>query len=139
MIKIRNNCFETNSSSAHSFITTKDDRHVEIKELVIGEEYPDNIEFVYLGREGKLRLYNMDRGFGRYPFRFLLSFEDKLKYAMCEFLGHLYTDDPEWQYYYDMFREIAHEVVPEFVDFQLIQKKKIFISTRMETKSCIRI
>ena len=41
---------------------------------------------------------------------------------MCEYLGNLYEDDPEWQKWYDTFKAIAAEVVPGFEDFNIRTK-----------------
>lgn len=122
---IRLNCFETNSSSQHSIIVTKNDVRVNPEELdwnkVKDENEPYSYERIYLYK-GKWNLRDIDDGFGRYPFQLLTTFEEKFKYAMCEYLGHLYEDDPEWQEQYDMFKAIASEVIPGFEDFNIRTK-----------------
>ena len=124
---IRRNIYETNSSSAHSLIVTKNDRHVDPEKIVWDntKEF-DRDDNIYLGRDGELSLYNIEYGFGRAPFTMLTSFEDKLKYAMCEYLGYLYPDDPEWDKLYGEFEEICRDTIPGFKGFD-IHKKDIDI------------
>ena len=120
---IRRNIFESNSSSQHSICVTKNDSHVKPEDFVYNEEtgeYPD--EYIYISDgdngNGNLRLYHIDEGYGRYPFMMLTTFKDKLKYAMCEYLGTLYEDDPLWEPTYNEFKEIVKEVLPGFEDFR---------------------
>lgn len=120
---IRKCCYETNSSSQHSILITKDDVHLTEKDFVhdlkSNNPYPDNYVYIW---NGKWDLRNLYEGFGRYPFRILTTFEDKFKYAMCEFMGYLYEDDPQFVEYYEMFKEIAADVLPEFTDFKIDTK-----------------
>ena len=118
-INLRQCCFETNSSSQHSIIITKNDTHIDRDNILWDRNKDDNYNTVYLDRHGKLDLYEIKDGYGRYPFQILISFEDKFKYAMCEFLGYLYTDDPEYDKYYQEFKNIATDVIPGFKDFDL--------------------
>lgn len=118
---IRRSCFETNSSSQHSIVVTKKDTHVTEAELLgTNSDSEDNyFEHVYVYNDGQWRLHDLDEGFGRHPFQLLTTFEEKLKYAMCEFLGRLYPDDPEYHENYYMFEDIVHDVVPGFKEFWL--------------------
>lgn len=121
----RQSCFETNSSSMHSICIMKNDVHVTPEELTAdynSDAYNED-EFVYL-RKNKLDMYGIDEGFGRYPFKILFTFKDKLKYAMCEYLGNMYIDDPEWEEIYDSFRDICKELIPGFEDFYLYTKEE---------------
>ena len=120
---IRNGCFETNSSSQHSIIVTKNNTHINPSDIVWDQNKDfDEFDNVYIGADGRWHLYHINSGYGRYPFQILTSFEDKLKYAMCEFMGQLYEDDPEWQKWYEEFESIAHEFVPGFKGFYIATK-----------------
>lgn len=122
--KVRQGCFETNSSSAHSIIVTKNDRPAVVKDWHIGDdEVTEDTEYIYVSSDGKLWLHDIEEGYGRYPFQFLTTFEEKLRYAMCEYLGYLYEDDPDFHRYYNLFTDIVHEVVPKFVDFGIDTKE----------------
>ena len=124
---IRRNCFETPSSSQHSIVITKNDTHVDSSTILWCRGYEgDQSDRVYLDKEGELKLWKIDEGFGRHPFKLLTSFEDKLEYAMCEYLGSLYIDDPEWEHYYGEFENIARDVIPGFTGFD-IRKKDVDI------------
>ena len=119
---IRQLAFETNSSSQHCIVVTKNDAHVN-PDIILWDPYEERNDYdvVYLSN-GKWSLHNIDDGYGRYPFRFMTTFEDKFKYAMCEYLGHLYIDDPEWDRIYNEFKEIAKEIIPGFEDFHIYTK-----------------
>ena len=85
MIQVRNSVFETNSSSSHSIIVlnkASDDRKYTKEEFEDGFylEYRDN---------GVFKIpYDDDLDFGRYPFRILSSFRDKLYYSIASFCGN---------------------------------------------------
>lgn len=115
---IRNNCFETNSSSQHSIVVTNRDEHVTSEELL-----GDGKEKVYIGKTGGLDLWHIEYGYGRSPFQLLTTFEDKLKYAMCEFLGHMYSDNPDFDDIYEEFLSIAWEMIPGFTHFGIREKE----------------
>ena len=76
MIQIRGNCFETNSSSQHSLviITNKD----WVDEVYSEEELKEGF---YVNKNGIWNASNDDWYFGRYPFRILSTFYDKVRYA----------------------------------------------------------
>ena len=114
---IRRSCFETNSSSQHSIVVTTNDCHVTTEELS-NHDY-SNPEWVYLGKDGTLDPWGVCNGYGRSPFEILATFEDKLKYALCEFLGYKHIDDPEYNEIFDEFHSIVKEVLPEFSHFDI--------------------
>lgn len=120
---IRGKVFETNSSSQHSLCVLKRDSYVDFDNLVWDCNKENNVDAVYLSSDGKWYLRDIDEGYGRYPFQLLTTFKDKFKYAMCEFLGSLYEDDPEWQRWYDEFKSIATELLPGFKDFRINTKE----------------
>lgn len=121
---IRKDVFETNSSSQHSICITKNDSHIDPDKIVwdINKEF-DNVDNVFLDRDGKWWLRNIEYGYGRHPLMILTSFEEKFKYAMCEYLGYLYEDDPQWQERYDEFKKIAAKQIPGFKDFRTNTKE----------------
>lgn len=115
---VRYGCFESNSSSQHSICVTKRDEHQIVKEYDRNNDCSPDVEEIYLS-DGKWRLRDLDGGYGRWPFMILTTFEDKLRYAMCEYLGDLYPDDPTYDVIYDSFKAIVRELVPEFKDFDI--------------------
>lgn len=119
--KVRQGCFETNSSSQHSIIVTKNNTHITTRDLTADYNDPDynQQEHIYIGDDNKINLYDIDEGFGRSPFKFLTSFNDKLQYAMCEFLGHKYVDDDDYEEIYNEFLDIVREFIPECEDFYI--------------------
>ena len=115
---IRENCFETNSSSQHVFVVTKNDNHVTANELRYSYNNKSE-ERIYLGKDGKIWYHDMEDGFGRYPFQILTTFEQKVKYALCEYCGFYYPDEDVFDENYNMIRDIVKEVLPEFTDFDI--------------------
>lgn len=81
MIQVRNNVFETNSSSSHAFVIcpssmSKDDMHYDIDDLF------DRVR--WSGEGSKYGVYRAKtEEFGRYPFRILFLPEDKADYAIA--------------------------------------------------------
>lgn len=120
---IRRGCFETNSSSQHSIIVTKNDVHID-KDKIVWDRNKDynSHDSIYIDAKGRLDLWGIADGYGRSPFQILTTFEEKLKYAMCEFLGYLYIDEPEWDKYYNEFKRIIKSIAPEFKDFYIHKK-----------------
>ena len=118
---IRRNCFETNSSSMHSILVTKNDVHVKPEEFDYDETKENSSECLYM-YHGKLSLWRIDDGYGRFPFQFLTSFKDKLKYAMCEILGYYYGDEPEFDDKYKELQDLVTEIVPGFKEFDIRTK-----------------
>ena len=84
-IQVRQSCYETNSSSQHSLVVTKDSRHYSRKEI---DEELDFLKWT----DGVWDIYEFDMNFGRTPFRIISSFKDKWLY-MCAALVHEYKDD----------------------------------------------
>lgn len=114
----RNGCFETNSSSMHSIVVTKNDVHVSEEELNSNDF---NYESVVI-HNGKWWLYNVPHGYGRSPFKVLYSFSDKFQYAICAYLSYLYPDSDEYATYYKMFEDIAKKYIHDFKEFQIRTK-----------------
>lgn len=103
-------CYETNSSSQHVFIATKQNEKLTTDEIL------DNI---FLLKNGKLNMWytNVDEGFGRSPFQMLASFEDKLAYAICEFCGCYDRDDEQYQSNMDDILATVKSILPEVTGF----------------------
>ena len=120
---IRENCFETNSSSNHVFVITKNDTHVTAKELSFEKYDPNNFEQMYLDKKGEYWYCDIRRGFGREPFEILTTFKDKVKYALCAYCGFYYPDPEEFDKNYNMIRDIVREVVPGFTDFDITKEE----------------
>lgn len=110
---IRENSFETNSSSQHVICITTNDTHVTKEELTYDRSNYDplNFESIYIGTDGDWSLYRVN-GYGRHPFMMLTTFKDKFKYALCEYCGRFYGDEDEFDDNIKMLIDIAKEVVP---------------------------
>lgn len=79
MIKIRNGCFETNSSSSHAMIMMKEDKPL-----------PQMFEAKTHVYNGKLDIWYNDLEFGRAPFDVLTDWYHRACYAIASF-GDVYT------------------------------------------------
>ena len=99
MIQIRDNTFETNSSSSHSLIITDFDGKYTPEEMMKG---------IYLWEDKETRLYESNLEFYRSPFSLLATFESKSRYAIASSQGHL-ADEVE---------KIWHKYIPNFNGFK---------------------
>lgn len=109
MKQIRRNVFETNSSSSHSLVITTDNEHYTREEI--------NKNF-YITKEGKVRLWESSLEFYRSPFDMLVTFKDKLRYAIASSNGNLVDD----------CREICKKYVDGFTDFEFDTKDYVWDS-----------
>ena len=98
MNQIRRNVFETNSSSSHSLVITTDDEHYNREEI--------NKDFYMT--DGIVRLWDSSLEFYRSPFDMLVTFRDKLRYAIASSNGNLVNQ----------CRELCQKYVDGFVDFK---------------------
>lgn len=81
MIQFRSGVFETNSSSSHSIVVTKDEQPIGM----IDPEWRLN--------DGELDLwYTDDLEFGRSPFDILVDWYGRLRYAIAS-VGEIYMDE----------------------------------------------
>lgn len=88
---IRNNTFETNSSSMHSLVVVKDPKPYKFHETI--SDYADSKEF---------NLFWHDDGeYGRFPFKVLRRSLDKLRYYVAHYIGFLGKE----------------ELIPKVIDF----------------------
>lgn len=99
MIQIRDNTFETNSSSSHSLIITDFD----------GKYTPDEMmKGIYLWNDKKKRMYDSELEFYRSPFSLLATFESKSRYAIASSNGRLA----------DKVEELWYKYIPNFNGFE---------------------
>lgn len=99
MIQIRDNTFETNSSSSHSLIITDFD----------GKYTPDEMmKGIYLWNDKKKRMYDSELEFYRSPFSLLATFESKSRYAIASLNGRLA----------DKVEELWYKYIPNFNGFE---------------------
>ena len=108
MKQIRRNVFETNSSSSHSLVITTDDEHYTREEI--------NKNFYMT--DGIVRLWESSLEFYRSPFDMLVTFKDKLRYAIASSNGNLV----------DECREICKKYVDGFTDFEFDTKDYVWDS-----------
>lgn len=108
MKQIRRNVFETNSSSSHSLVITTDNEHYTREEINKDFYMTDSI----------VRLWESSLEFYRSPFDMLVTFKDKLRYAIASSNGNLV----------DECREICKKYVDGFTDFEFDTKDYVWDS-----------
>lgn len=108
MKQIRRNVFETNSSSSHSLVIMTDNEHYTREEI--------NKNFYMT--DGIVRLWESSLEFYRSPFDMLVTFKDKLRYAIASSNGNLV----------DQCRELCCKYVDGFVDFEFDTKDYVWDS-----------
>ena len=109
MIQIRDNTFETNSSSSHSLIITDFDGKYTPEEMMKG---------IYLWEDKETRMYESNLEFYRSPFSLLATFESKSRYAIASSQGHL-ADEVEkiWRKYIPNFNGFKFDMETEEYDY----------------------
>lgn len=109
MIQIRDNTFETNSSSSHSLIITDFDGKYTPEEMMKG---------IYLWGGNKDRMYESNLEFYRSPFSLLATFESKSRYAIASSNGRL-ADEVEkiWYKYIPNFNGFKFDMKTEEYDY----------------------
>ena len=113
MIQIRDNTFETNSSSSHSLIITDFDGKYTLEEMMKG---------IYLWEDKETRMYESNLEFYRSPFSLLATFESKSRYAIASSQGHL-ADEVE---------KIWHKYIPNFNGFKFDMKTEEYDYNKKE-------
>ena len=92
--QIRKGCFETNSSSCHSLIVTKKNSNIRMTQEEIRHEfYLDEDWYKERHKNNEKEIVKIDpwdNEFGRSPFNVLVTFIDKLAYAIAEYCGNNY-------------------------------------------------
>ena len=93
--QVRKSCFETNSSSSHSLIVTKKNSNIRMTQEEIRHEFyldaPWHKERHKNDEKEVVKIDPWDNEFGRSPFNVLVTFRDKLAYAIAEYCGGNYT------------------------------------------------
>lgn len=108
--QIRNGVFETNSSSMHSLVVTKND------EYYTEDEVRDSCGLWKERKSGTnsyKHIYYDDLRFGRSPFEVLTTFYKKVKYTLASMCK--YKNDTVYNEVCDVIRSY----VPEFIGFEL--------------------
>lgn len=108
-IQIRQSVFETNSSSMHSLVVKNN------SEYYTQEELDDSM---CVGDDGVYPIWQTEElEFGRYPFKCLTTFKNKLMYAIASMCGRYSCDTPQ-----KTFNEIlktAQEIYPKLKEIEL--------------------
>lgn len=118
---IRYSAFETNSSSQHSIIVTKDDHMLTSDDMRTGWEEPEEKELFHINKEGVWDIYcSEELSFQRYPFELLSTVEDKARYAIAEYCGEYtrYTDEEKVNFINDLIA-LLNEVISGVWDIDL--------------------
>lgn len=93
--QIRKSVWESNSSSMHSLIVTKKNSNVRMTQEEIREEFYLNEDWYKEHHENDekevVKIDPWDNEFGRSPFNVLVTFTDKLAYAVAEYCGNNYS------------------------------------------------
>ena len=108
MLQIRQGVFETNSSSSHSIIIKKQDRPIEMV-ADPGWHMHMNEEDENDPGNGIIRFHDNDLEFDRDPFHFLVSWYDRLAYAIASYHTKAAVDS---------LREICKRRIQGFRDFE---------------------
>ena len=118
---IRCSAFETNSSSQHSIVVTKDDHMLTSDDMRTGWKESEEKELFYINKEGVWDIWGSeDLSFQRYPFDLLSTVEDKARYAIAEYCGEYtrYTDEEKVNFINDLIA-LLNEVIPRVWDIKL--------------------
>lgn len=118
-MKIRRGCFESNSSSQHSICVTKNDRFLTPEDL---DEYPERL---YINKQGILDFSydEEDLEFDRHPFKFLCTFEDKVKFAIASLCGG-YIDKEKREEQFNLIVQAVQTINPNIKSIKLPEKEE---------------
>ena len=93
--QVRKGCFETNSSSMHSLVVTKKNSNIRMTQEEIRNEFYLNEDWYKEHHKNDekevVKIDPWDNEFGRSPFNVLVTFTDKLAYAVAEYCGNNYS------------------------------------------------
>jgi len=93
--QIRKGCFESNSSSMHSLVVTKKNSNIRMTQEEIRDEFYLNEDWYKNHHKDDekeiVKIDPWDNEFGRSPFNVLMTFSDKLAYAVAEYCGNNYS------------------------------------------------
>lgn len=121
--QIRYGMWESNSSSSHCMIVTKNDHLITNDEIVNAwKDLTDDKEYFYINKEGQWDIWDDDLCFGR-GFKICSSLADKACYAIAEYCGENseLTDEEKGQKL-DEIHDILFSVCPEMYDINLPTK-----------------
>lgn len=113
--QIRMGCFESNSSSMHSVVTSR----------TTGIYTPEEFHHRIWLHNGKWRISNYNLEFGRTPYSILCTFEEKVEYAIASLCGIYVKDEIRDKYLAEIER-----IVCKYVS----DCKEITFDTRYEDK-----
>lgn len=118
-MKIRRGCFETNSSSSHSICVTKNDY------LLKSEDFEDYPEKIYVHKDGEWNLAwdKEELDFERHPFKFLCTFEDKVKFAIASLCGG-YIDKEKQKEQFNLIVQTVQSINPKIKSIKLPEKEE---------------
>ena len=119
--KTRANVFETNSSSAHSLVIYKTNNGAK---RLTPEECRDGLYWDYDEDTG---IYTIDDDcyFGRYPFKILRKFEDKVKYAYANCPYRRRGTDDKYYPDYNKVNRVMRELVPGFK--KMVRARNVYL------------
>lgn len=100
--QIRMGCYESNSSSMHSVVTSK----------TTGIYTPEEFHSGIWVHNGKWHLYGSELEFGRSPYSILCTFEEKVKYTIASLCG-VYTKDEMREKYLTEIERIFCKYIPD--------------------------
>ena len=93
--QVRKGCFESNSSSMHSLVVTKKNSNIRMTQEEIRDEFYLNEDWYKEHHKNDekevVEIDPWDNEFGRSPFNVLVTFRDKLAYAVAEYCGNNYS------------------------------------------------
>ena len=123
--QVRYGIFESNSSSSHVLVVTKNDKILTQNDFHHEDEpWDDNKEYIYIYKNSWDITWDRDLYFGRSPFELLTSVKDKACYAIASFCGDYsgHTDEQKVNYYNEIL-EALNSVLPELEKVELPTKE----------------
>ena len=112
--QIRMGCFESNSSSMHSIVTSK----------TTGVYTPEELhEDIYIDKKGEWHFYSFNLDFGRSPYEILCTFEGKVRYALASLCG-IYLDEEIIEKNYSKIERIIFKYLPDCKDITFTRQYK---------------
>ena len=113
--QIRRNVFETNSSSAHSIVVTKNDTHVK------PEDFKNGFERIYLHNgTWEIAWDADDLMFERYPMNILTTVEDKARYVFADYCGYSPSDEKVQE-----ITEVLKRIIPGLEKIEFPKETKV--------------
>jgi len=162
--QIRKSVWESNSSSMHSLVVTKKNSNIRMTQKEIRDEFYLNEDWYKNNHKNDeeeiVKIDPWNNEFGRSPFNVLVTFRDKLVYAIAEYCGNNYSiesyikgekvfdeifkpllirligcDDVEWNRWDDRHFEIYSDGNTEYFDkVEEVPYEKLIYVDRDERK-----